>query len=331
MPPRRRPKKSKSTDSHETQTVTTHTGQRIPTAYQNMRGVRTQAFNPPEAGRLRMLIAGPVGIGKTSLICSVPNCAVLDIERKTSGVMRTAPGTMIFGNVENGEPPWGLKEFSQLIEQLIQDAKDGNMYFQTVAIDTVGGLCELVKTEFTAQWNKAPKSDDPNWKPWEDFASFGADGAGYGKMNSWITSRLERLVQCGYGIIYSTHKELKYTSDSDGNDVAHVRLSGNPGVITHIVRTCEYAGEIEREIRRIKTSGKPRKVRDRLVPGKPEFHDEETVVLRLHNLTNSAQSAIRQHVPMPPEDIVLPEGHGWDAFVEAYNEAVESRRSEIES
>ena len=309
------------------QKLTTSKGVVLPSRYEKLRGVRDTAFNPLPLAKLRHLWVGEVGEGKTSGVCSIPKCAVLDFEHKTSGVLRLAPGSLIVGNGDSGEAPWTLKEYWDFITMLIEDGKAGRAPFDTVAFDTLGGLCQLVMQEFTDANNMR---DDE--KPWRDFSQYGADGAGYGRMNSWIIAKFVALANAGYGIVVTAHKLVKHIEDSDGNQSQIVKVDGNPGVVAALDRMCEFSGTLSR-CRRVRSVKKEITVQGK-TKIKTNLEEEWVHILDLNTRPDPGsgpRATTRQHVPLPDGEIVHEEGFLWDAMETAYDTACENRRTAIES
>lgn len=308
------------------QRITTGKGKVLPSRYEKLRGVRDTAFDPPPLSRLRHFWVGEVGEGKTTALCSIPRCAVLDFEHKTSGILRLAPGSAIFGNGGKGEAPWGLKEYWDLIEMLVADGKAGNHPFDVVGFDTLGGLCQLVLSEFTAAENMR---DDE--RPWRDFSQYGTDGSGFGKMNSWIISKFVQLANAGYGIAIAAHKILRLKENDDGSIIQSIKIDGNPGVVAALDRMCEFSGTIQRKrqtqtVDKIITVGGKKKVRKATSAEWVHVLDLETRPAE----NSGPRATTRQHVPLPNGEIVHEEGYLWDALEAAYNEACENRRKAIE-
>lgn len=300
-------------------------GAKIPEAYLRHSGVRTTAFNPPPAQALRLFFAGVPGEGKTTFACSVPNAVICDFEDKATGILRTAPGTIIVGGREGKKPPWALEQFDEFFTLLISEGLAGRRHFDMVVIDTLGGLCRSVTQFFSASYQD-------KIRPGMDFGSYGKDGAGYGAMNNWIVTRLCQLQNAGYGWLVLAHKEIKVVEEANAT-YRIVKLVGNPGVVQHLHTAAEYQGTIARrsEVEQIEV---PRTIRGKTVTRK------ETEVRYVHVLDIETQPAQpprnprapqRQHVPMGDDSILeLPEGYGWDAFLEAYNSAVARRRAEVQ-
>lgn len=309
-----------------TQKLKTGKGVALPSRYAQLRGARETAFDPPPLSKLRHLWVGEVGEGKTTGCCSIPKCAILDIEHKTSGILRLAPGSLILGNGGRGESPWTLKEYWDFLTMMAEDGRHGRAPFDVVAFDTLGGLCQLVLQEFTEANNM--RDDD---QPWRDFAQYGSDGAGYGRMNSWINSKFYGLSNAGIGLVVTAHKIVKEKEDSNGNVLATVKVDGNPGVVAALDRMCEFSGTISRT-RRTRTVKK-----EIMVAGQKKMKTgiEEQWVHILDLETRPAadsgpRATTRQHVPLPEGEIVHEEGYLWDAMEAAYKTACENRRKEIE-
>lgn len=304
----------------DTQTIETGTGAPIPSKYTGLRGARTFTFSPPPAASLWLLVTGDVGEGKSTFAASVPRALINDFERKYTGIKTLAPGSQVIGDVGANETPWTLDDYAKVWQMLLDDAKAGRRPFDTVVFDTLGGLCDLVKTDFTDK-NGGVSSD----KPWKDFAHYGVDGAGYGAMNSWIMSWFTKLRNNGYGGIILAHRESRETAEG----VTEIKTDGNPGVVKGLYRMAEYSGRLmrRRSVARVQTT---KIIGGRQVPQK-ETAVSYDYVLDLDVMPGEvgARESKRQHVPMEDPVIPVPEGAGWTAFKAAYEASVEARRAEI--
>lgn len=308
------------------QKLKTASGTSLPSKYAQLRGVRDSAFSPPPLHKLRHFWVGEVGEGKTTGVCSIPKCAILDIEHKTSGVLRLAPGSMILGNGGKGEAPWTLKEYWDFLTMMVEDGKAGRAPFDMVAFDTLGGWCQLVLSEFTDANNM--RDDEA---PWRDFSQYGSDGAGYGKMNSWINSKFYGLANAGIGFVVTSHKIVKVADDGAGNLTSIVKIDGNPGVVAALDRMCEFAGTISR-CRRVAKTKSDIKVNGK-VKTRTKLEEQWVHILDLNTRPDPGagpRATTRQHVPLPDGEIVHEEGYLWDALEESYETACENRRKAIE-
>jgi len=90
------------------------------------------------AEKLKILIYGPSGVGKTSLYDGVKNALILDVEEGTSSLQKKKE------MAENGTKIFQLRSWEDLqgIFQLIQQ---GKLSFNTIILDSVTEIQELCK------------------------------------------------------------------------------------------------------------------------------------------------------------------------------------------
>ena len=97
-----------------------------------------------ENQKIRMLIAGYPGIGKTTLALSAPKPLLVDVDLGINRVMASARKDFIQPN-----------SYEELIEDLKGDLSD----YETLVIDTGGKLLELMKNYVIKQDVKNAKKD----------------------------------------------------------------------------------------------------------------------------------------------------------------------------
>lgn len=93
-----------------------------------------------QSEKLKILIYGPSGVGKTSLYAGAKNALILDVEEGTSSINNEVKAEMI----KNGSRFFPLKSWEDLqgIFTLIQE---GKIKFNTIIMDSVTDIQELCK------------------------------------------------------------------------------------------------------------------------------------------------------------------------------------------
>jgi len=97
----------------------------------------------PTVGRLRMLVHGEVGHGKTHFFASFPHTAIFDFENKTGSVKHWGTGSKPFYFLDN-------QRYADLIDKLIADGHKGKAPFDTIVMDTGSSFHKFVFQQMTA-------------------------------------------------------------------------------------------------------------------------------------------------------------------------------------
>lgn len=115
--------------------------------------IENQQIVPSE--KLKILIYGPSGVGKTTLYGGAKNALILDVEEGTSSIPIEVKEEMI----KNGTRFFPLKTWEDLqgIFQLIQE---GKLKFNTIIMDSITDIQELCKDHILATQERRRISDE---------------------------------------------------------------------------------------------------------------------------------------------------------------------------
>jgi hypothetical protein len=171
-------------------------------------GQRTPA--PPRAlgvksGRIRegrkIVIYGPPGVGKSTLVASAPDIIVNDVEGSTADL---DVSRLMYRDEAGGHIPRNLQEWRDGIRQL----RDADHAFKRVSIDSVSKLDELIKAAVCQRGGFATISDD-----------FGRAGDAYVDEWSACLSLLDDLrMRRGMDIILVGHSAVRKHKNPGADD-----------------------------------------------------------------------------------------------------------------
>lgn len=213
-----------------TQTLTTSDGTSLSAKYQKWN--ISSAFRPPSVSRLRFFVLSMPGKGKTTFLLSKPRTVIIDPEDTAS-----------FGY--NGKAsyfcPKDGHELQAFLDFLVENANDPHRPFDHVAFDTGEKVLQFAIPYLTDELNAKYK------KNIDDIREFGEGGAGWGRVNDWFQSSLNRLYMAGYGWTVNGHlkeTDVKRKTATGWETATVYRSVLNPGVQACLYRDAQFIGFI---------------------------------------------------------------------------------------
>jgi len=159
-----------------------------------------------------------------------------------------------------------------------------------------------------------------------DIREFGKDGAGWGRVNEYVTGLCRRVYAAGYGWTVCGHlKEEQRHDNASGNKITVLRPLINDGIKGSLVRDSQYMMRLRKDVRKEPTVRK--------TAGGQTIMDSESVTKFMMDLTSpQTGDTITQMVKdrlgeyLPPA-IDVTGDDGYRAFANAYMEACEKAMS----
>ena len=275
-----------------------------------------RGFDPAPASKLRWVYVGELGVGKSTLVASIPDAIIIDPEASQNAVpgarsWRFCPGS-------RGTNPW--THFQEIMAALISDATST---FKTVVFDTGDSFVGLIERGLTDRHNAAAAKSSSS-RVLDSITEFGAEGAGWTKIHNTIKHTLIQLENAGYGWGTTLHTKNHNIKLMDGKEFSFVDAALSPGCAAAFKERADYVGRIILEKKKTTT------IRDLDLGDKvmeQEFHEEHivrTLTFSLppapKNATAFAARTVKQRIPFNKE-VVLPKMDGWATVVSAYEAA----------
>lgn len=258
-------------------------------------------YSPKPPSELRFFTIGPAGDGKTSFWAGCPNTLIIDFEDGAWGVPFCRAHRIVCRDYEL---------LKRLIAQLTEDAKSGRRPFQRVVFDTVDQMVELVNPAVAKEYNLT------------DITDYGSKGAGWSILRAACWDFISRLETAGYSwtcVGHITEKNITV----NGKEKTVIRPVLFDSFAKQIARSCDYIASIYSETALVPIY---REVNGRQIEcGAREQSQYVMEATAVGSLFGSSQTKQRG-VPNLNSKILLPslmsKQYGWDAFCEAYNQAV---------
>jgi len=276
----------------------------------------TSGFEPEPLDHLRVLILGPPGQGKTTLVASIPNSLMLDFE---------AGGHSIIGGNSHRKHIQDYDMYQTIIKQLITDAKNNKRVFQTVVFDTGDSWSDLLIQQFLLEKSTPEKQI-------ESLDEYGSHGAGYGRIRSRALNDLNSLYFHGYSWVITGHIGEKTITAADGKTLTVLRPTMFPSLVKGLWGRADMVGTVERAIttkREMveKTLPGGKKVQ---IPG--QLAKKKSYVLGLIGETLENSGGLsggiddKARLPGMVDEFELPSVDGWNKLADFYSSAAENAR-----
>lgn len=254
-------------------------------------------------------ITGSVKSGKTSFLCSIERCLILDFE----GKVRYVPDSVRKAGYAHITK---LSQLDSLMDQLEKDAGNPNRPFDMVAFDTVDeAVYGVVIPDMTEELFKGRPdlskqiSDITEWKSSE------SGSGGWNDVTKRFLSYPKRLTMLGYGCIVTGHlREKQATIRENGKSmqITTYRPAVNPGVFGGLYRWAVFIGQSGIRSKRTSRMGKTKDGRDC-----PVLVEEQLGVMTLREKPGDSGAEAGANVSMPAE-LEYKIGEGWTAALAAY-------------
>jgi hypothetical protein len=266
-------------------------------------------YNPPTPEKLRLLIDGPEGEGKSTFVASMPNNLILDFEGGAGGVVGPR-STRIKVN--------GFDHYMQITDKLIAESKGGNPFFKRFTFDTADRWSEMIARQ-VAKENNVP-----------DIADYGAKGAGYRVLKNRAWYRVQGLEDAGYGWAIVGHLTEKTITDptNRSREITVPRLALFDSLRSPLSQGCDFHATVYNL-----TTEVPKMV-SQVVPGvkdpiQVQVGSEISSTYWFSCVSVGGKQGKARGVPSMEAKFQLPLMGGWDLFVQKYNEAVIKAKGKV--
>jgi hypothetical protein len=252
-------------------------------------------------------IMGWPGSGKTSLLRSMPNTWIWDVDKATKDLPPIVhPESSMYTVIRSWEQ---VKKYLDLLEEA---AKQGKRPFKAVAIDTTDGLFGSQASLLAEYAIKAENTDF--------ISAFGSNGAGWGRQIEGAWQCVNRIINAGYGLWMTCHLRRKLVERPDGTSQTIVTGDLTPkvsrivmGSATYVVVTAKSIGTVTHETEKKLTTGATTVIKERI--RKPIY----TMIFRSKDQSMEEQLKSRINVG---DEIVFDRDNGFALFEKAYNDAL---------
>jgi hypothetical protein len=275
----------------------------IPTGFEEFGFQNKYDPFPPE--RARLLIMGPPGTRKTTLMAGCPRSLVIDCD---DGVRSIPVKRAIYKPARDGE------EIEQIVDRLVE--KSANRPFDRVTFDSLDQLMDIGARRCGALLSN----------PVYDIRRWGMEGAGYSRLTDWIWKLLDKLFTAGYSWACIAHMAEREVSINN-NKRTELRPVVYSSLLQTIVRNCELIGACT-----VGTESIPQKIKapdGQIIDGAPirqtcyKFSVADTA-LHVKGVSNS-----KARVPGFEAELIMPspleeKKFGWDIFADEYRRAVKA-------
>lgn len=242
--------------------------------------------------RLRVLVYGEPGAGKSEFMASIPDCIHGDTELKADFVRRRHP--------TNHFVSWRDREsFERWRDYVVAEKEAGRSPYKYVAIDTVDGLLFNI------------------WGP-----SLSPDGrlsiSQYGDLMREMDKLTARLTRAGFGVVCGMHYKRKEYATDIGQPPRVVIEPAVPGGCEGVLNKWSIVRMKLVQTKEMRPVTYDLKVGDKTIQ---RTKDEKVIVVRA-----TAERAPNEEVPFGgnlamPDPLELPLGMGWETWLAALKKA----------
>ena len=279
-------------------------------------------FKPKELRKSMILLIGPTGCGKSTVVASMgPRTFIFDFDKAHQDVpcsraSRVTPGVMI--NPETGEETicdaW--EHFVLCMEWL---KNGGRELYDTVVFDTVDQWIRLVDSALVAIVNK--KRETAGAEDQKDLLQSIVDlgQGGYKRLLDRLVIEWTSLSEKGYGLVFTGHlkrRKVKFAETGVERDVPC--LGVYPSIEDALRRAADYVIKCIRGQEAIKTTTAQVHPRTGKKMGDITTTTQQRVVKlifdeRFENSELSTMETVKNRVEMPSE-ILIPEAERHEAY-----------------
>ncbi len=257
-------------------------------------------FNPPPLERMRFVVSGLKGTGKTSLAANRgPRTLILDLE-DTAGKCQFGTAKYVYVPT----PADLLKKLSWLEECAMR----GKRLYDHVVFDTGDALQDMAADVLTEDKGKC-------------IYDYGTKGKGWDLIRMKVAGWVKPLYRLGYGWTINAHVQWTNVTDERGNEVERLKSTMAASVLRTLRHDADYLCQLEWKLN--KPAPQP------VVKGKPviaKMAPERVLVMQTRLAPRNKKDAELSARIALPDALVLPYSAPWAAVDAAYTEAVELAR-----
>ena len=299
-------------------------GKQILVLPKNLQGLgASNDFAPTKPEQLRIILEAESGNGKTTFIRSKPNMAILDFEQSCGN---TVGGKATYFPIKT----WA--DYEKVRDALIADAAAPKPAFNSVAFDTCDTFMRLIDKHLCDDLNEGRlKAKKPLLTT---IFEYGADGAGYTKLTSYLLREIDKFASVGYPFVLTCHLRCRTTVYGKGQQsetvVQERRCSMPPSTMESLEKLVDLKGRIYRADDQV-----TKKVEKAIkVKGRPDIvttqNVTKTVTKYFFGLTlggggNTERG--KRRIPTFEGVVELPLIGGWDAVSDRYLKACKDASS----
>lgn len=291
-----------------------------------------RGFKPCPLARTVMLLIGPTGSGKSTVIASMgPRTFIFDFDRTycnipCSQVSGITPGVIV-------DPVTGKETICDPWEHWIVTMEwlktEGRKFYDTVVFDTTDQWVRLMEMGMARLANKRREEMDSNDRrePLQSIVDIGKGG--YKTLVDRLVIEGNSLRDAGYGLVYTGHLERrKITVAETGLEMDILCLGLYPSLDKALRRGADFVVKCIRGMEKIVTETPRRHPQT----GKSLGIRKETTVVKVVKLIfdeqvvnseTSSMDTVKNRIEMPAT-IILPENRrheAWQIIDEAYTAA----------
>lgn len=268
----------------------------------------SQGFQPPDVDKLRIVVTGRPGCGKSSFVASNPRALLFDLEG-AAGSVPCARAIRAEVRATSRSPADDIRASVKALVATYRTSAELRSTITTVAFDSFDALVEMFSRDLKKKHDL------------EDVGDYGTGhGKGYFVIRDEIFEMLESLRQVGLGFVLVSHLSMKEVEE--GTLVPVLNVSGTFRNNLVRCRDLQFRMDCVPATEEVKT--KTGVTITRTVPGKRKF-------ILATDTTPASKDFDGPKCTVPIKSgLEIPAIDGWEAFRKAYATAVELRRSRKE-
>lgn len=278
---------------------------KLPAALSSVMSV-SRGFQAPDPDRLRIVITGRPGCGKTSFVASNPRCLLIDLEKNSGTVIDPACQRAQI----RASSTTAADDIRQAVRGFLTAYRTDTALQQAigcVAFDSFDALVDIFSRDLSARNGGIDIGDIG-----------GGHGKGYFKVRDELFGLLEDIHRAGLGWVLVAHQSLK-----EVNGVTVQALNVSKSFRDQLIRSRDlmFKMEVTSKIQQRTKSGAVITVESK------NPADRRHVLITDTSTTAEDFDSPKSNVPIE-SGLTIPPKDGWATFREAYNKALAKRQAE---
>ena len=269
----------------------------------------TQGFVAPDPDRMKIVITGRPGCGKTSFVSSNPRLVLFDLERGSETVIDPACTRLQVRRKSTTAADDLRRSITALIAAYPADVAMQET-ISAVGFDSFDALVKMFSRDLCLKHNL---EDPGEYK--------GGHGKGYFKIGDELFDMFDQLGRVGLGVVLTAHQSLE-----DVSGVTVPTLNVSPSFRNRLIQWRTLMFKMEAAPGKIKTKLKSGGTIE--IPSK-DPKDRQYILITDTSTTAEDYDSPKSNVPIE-SGLVIPSRNGWGAYRDAYSRAVEIRRASTE-